>query len=122
MTGNQLKTPNLLKSYLTYNIVQVKEGGSVVASTLKLNAIANVNYLNCNDTVENGVVHEIDALLEAPNTSAEAFRRLGLGDLFAITDIESVAVWGQLSAGNAIEVGDPLFPRLDVDELNFDAE
>ena len=71
MTGNQLKTPNLLKSYLTYNIVQVKEGGSVVASTLKLNAIANVNYLNCNDTVENGVVHEIDALLEAPNTSAE---------------------------------------------------
>lgn len=71
MTGNQLKTPNLLKSYLTYNIVQVKEGGSVVASTLRLNAIANVNYLNCNDTVENGVVHEIDALLEAPNTSAE---------------------------------------------------
>lgn len=71
MTGNQLKTANLLKSYLTYNIVQVSEGGSVVASTLRLNAIANVNYLNCNDTVENGVVHEIDALLEAPNTSAE---------------------------------------------------
>ena len=72
MPGNQLKTANLLKSYLTYSIVQVRDaGGSVVASTLKLNAIANVNYLNCNDTVENGVVHEIDALLEAPNTSAE---------------------------------------------------
>lgn len=72
MTGNQLKTANMLKSYLTYRTVMVRDGaGSVVASTLELNAIATINYLNCNDTVENGVVHEIDALLEAPNTSAE---------------------------------------------------
>lgn len=72
MTGNQLKTANMLKSYLSYRTVMVRDGsGSVVASTLELNSIATINYLNCNDTVENGVVHEIDALLEAPNTSAE---------------------------------------------------
>ena len=58
----------------------------------------------------------------APNTSAEAFRRLGLGDIAGITDIESVTAWGQLPAGNTVEVGDPLFPRLDVDELSFDVE
>jgi methionyl-tRNA synthetase len=56
----------------------------------------------------------------APNTSAEAFRRLGLGDLFATTDIEAASAWGQLPAGNPIEVGDPLFPRLDVDEVALD--
>ena len=58
----------------------------------------------------------------APNTSAEAFRRLGLGDLFATTDIEAASNWGQLPTGNAIEVGDPLFPRLDVDEIDFETE
>ena len=58
----------------------------------------------------------------APNTSAEAFRRLGLGDITAITDIEAATAWGQLPAGNVIEVGDPLFPRLDVDEINFEVE
>ena len=29
-----------------------------------------------------------------PNTSAEVFNRLGLGDIFAITDIEAATVWG----------------------------
>ena len=58
----------------------------------------------------------------APNTSAEAFRRLGLGDLVDVTDIESASAWGQLPAGNAVEVGNPLFPRLDVDEIDFDVE
>ena len=58
----------------------------------------------------------------APNTSAEAFRRLGLGDVTAITDIQAATAWGQLPAGGAIEVGDPLFPRLDVDEIDFSAE
>ena len=72
MTGKQLKTANMLKSYLTYDFLDVLDaGGSLVGTTLKLNAIATVNYFNCNDTVENGVIHEIDALLEAPNTSAE---------------------------------------------------
>ncbi len=53
----------------------------------------------------------------APSTSAEVFRRLGLGDVFAVDDIRAATVWGQLPAGNEIEVGDPLFPRLDVDNL-----
>ena len=47
-----------------------------------------------------------------PNTSAEVFRRLGLGAVTDITDIEAATAWGQLPAGNPVEVGDPLFPRL----------
>ncbi|MBQ9003541.1 MAG: methionine--tRNA ligase [Eggerthellaceae bacterium] len=58
----------------------------------------------------------------APNTSAEAFRRLGLGDITAITDIEAATAWGQLPAGNPIEVGDPLFPRLDADAIDFEVD
>lgn len=52
-----------------------------------------------------------------PNTSAEVFSRLGLGKPTDITDIESAAVWGQLPAGNSVRVGEPLFPRLDVDKI-----
>lgn len=47
-----------------------------------------------------------------PNTSAEVFRRFGLGDVTAIEDIEAATAWGQLPAGNPVEKGDPLFPRL----------
>ena len=57
-----------------------------------------------------------------PNTSAEVFSRLGLGDIAACTDIEAATKWGQLPAGNAVTVGDPLFPRLNMDEINLDAE
>jgi len=56
----------------------------------------------------------------APNTSAEVWRRLQLGLPTDVTDIETVSAWGQLPAGNDVEVGDPLFPRLDVEELNFE--
>ena len=52
-----------------------------------------------------------------PNTSAEVFRRLGLGDIAEVTDIKEATAWGQLPASVAVEVGDPLFPRLDVDNL-----
>ena len=52
-----------------------------------------------------------------PNTSAEVFCRLGLGDILAVTDIQDETAWGLLPAGNAVEVGEPLFPRLDVDNL-----
>ena len=58
----------------------------------------------------------------APNTSAEVWRRLGLGAPTDVTDIEAATAWAQLPVGNKVEVGDPLFPRLDVDELDFDAE
>ncbi|MFR3091624.1 MAG: class I tRNA ligase family protein [Eggerthella lenta] len=53
-----------------------------------------------------------------PNTSAEVFRRLSLGDVTAVTDIEAATAWGQLPAGNAVEIGDPLFPRLDMDAID----
>ena len=54
-----------------------------------------------------------------PNTSAEVFRRLGLGDVCAIDDIKAASAWGQLPAGNPVEKGDPLFPRLDVKEIQL---
>lgn len=54
-----------------------------------------------------------------PNTSAEVYKRLGLGDIFAITDIEDASKWGQLPAGSTITVGDPLYPRLDVDAIDL---
>ena len=54
-----------------------------------------------------------------PNTSAEVFSRLGLGDVREVTDIESASAWGQLPAGNEVVKGDPLFPRLDVDAISL---
>ncbi|MBO4365084.1 MAG: methionine--tRNA ligase [Eggerthellaceae bacterium] len=56
-----------------------------------------------------------------PNTSNEAFRRMSLGDIFAITDIEAASQWGGLPAGNAMEKGSPLFPRLDIDKIDLSA-
>ena len=53
----------------------------------------------------------------APATSATVFERLGLGGIAEVDDIAAASAWGQLPAGNAVEVGDPLFPRLDVDNL-----
>ena len=57
-----------------------------------------------------------------PNTAAEVYRRLGLGDITEITDIQAATAWGQLPAGNTVATGDPLFPRLDISELNLDTE
>jgi methionyl-tRNA synthetase len=62
----------------------------------------------------------IMALLFAPvmpTTSAEVFRRLGLGDVFACGDLRAAARWGVLPAGNRVIIGEPLFPRLKEDEL-----
>ncbi|MDZ4654715.1 MAG: methionine--tRNA ligase [Coriobacteriia bacterium] len=47
-----------------------------------------------------------------PSTSAEVWARLGLGDITAVTDIASAAGWGQLPAGSAVTIGDPLYPRI----------
>jgi methionyl-tRNA synthetase len=47
-----------------------------------------------------------------PETSAEVWRRMGLGDPLAVTDIAAQAAWGLLPAGNAVEKGEPLFPRI----------
>ena len=54
-----------------------------------------------------------------PNASAEAYRRLGLGSISDITDIQAASQWGGLPAGNPVEKGDALFPRLDVNEIDI---
>ncbi len=54
-----------------------------------------------------------------PNTSAEVYHRLSLGDITEVTDIEAAGAWGGLPAGNAVEIGEPLFPRLDVNEIDL---
>ena len=55
-----------------------------------------------------------------PNTSAEVYRRLGLGDITQVTDIQAATAWGQLPAGNPVEKGEALFMRLDESEINLD--
>jgi methionyl-tRNA synthetase len=47
-----------------------------------------------------------------PSTSAEIWRRMGLGDIAAVTDIAAAAEWGGLPAGSRVTKGDPLFPRI----------
>ncbi|MDZ4169301.1 MAG: methionine--tRNA ligase [Coriobacteriia bacterium] len=48
-----------------------------------------------------------------PTTSNEVWRRMGLPDITAVTDIAAESAWGRLPAGNPVEKGDPLFPRID---------
>lgn len=55
-----------------------------------------------------------------PHVSDEVLRRLSLGSVADVTDIQAATAWGQLLAGNAVEVGDPLFPRLDVDAVSIE--
>jgi methionyl-tRNA synthetase len=50
-----------------------------------------------------------------PETSAEVWRRLGLGDIHEVADIASEAAWGGLPAGSTVVKGEPLYPRI-VDE------
>lgn len=47
-----------------------------------------------------------------PNTSADVWRRLSLGDIAQVTDIDASAAWGGLAAGSHIVKGEPLFPRI----------
>ena len=47
-----------------------------------------------------------------PWTSAEVWRRLGLGDIASVDDIVSEAEWGGLPAGSHVNKGEPLFPRI----------
>lgn len=57
-----------------------------------------------------------------PNTSAEVFERMSLGDITDITNIEEASAWGQLQPGLKISTGTPLYPRLDVDAIDFSLE
>jgi methionyl-tRNA synthetase len=47
-----------------------------------------------------------------PNTSAEVWRRLGIGDPCAVTDIAAESAWGRLPAGSLVVKGEALFPRI----------
>ncbi len=47
-----------------------------------------------------------------PRTSAEVWRRLGLGDVHAVDDLAEAAQWGGLPAGLPVTKGEPLFPRI----------
>jgi len=51
-----------------------------------------------------------------PNTSADVWRRLGLGDITQVTDILAAAEWGGLPAGSQVTKGEALFPRIYQDE------
>lgn len=57
-----------------------------------------------------------------PNASAEVYRRLGLGDIAQVDDIKAAATWGQLPAGNRVQKGEALFPRLDEEQVFADAQ
>jgi methionyl-tRNA synthetase len=47
-----------------------------------------------------------------PQTSAEVWRRLGLGDIHDVTDVDSEAGWGRLPEGSRVVKGEALFPRI----------
>jgi methionyl-tRNA synthetase len=47
-----------------------------------------------------------------PGTSADVWRRLGLGDITAVTDVLAAAEWGGLPAGSRVTKGESLFPRI----------
>jgi methionyl-tRNA synthetase len=47
-----------------------------------------------------------------PGTSAEVWRRLGLGAIAAVTDVLAAAEWGGLAEGSPVTKGEALFPRI----------
>jgi methionyl-tRNA synthetase len=47
-----------------------------------------------------------------PATSADVWRRLGIGDVAAVTDIATEAEWGRLPSGSLVMKGEALFPRI----------
>jgi len=57
-----------------------------------------------------------------PNSSAEVYRRLSLGDIAEIDDLAIAAKWGALKAGNRVTIGEPLFPRLTEEDIEVDDE
>ncbi len=55
-----------------------------------------------------------------PHVSNEVCRRLSLTDLNQVDDIQEKTAWGLLPAGNSVIIGEPLFPRLDVDAISLE--
>lgn len=54
-----------------------------------------------------------------PITSAEVWRRLSLSDLSSVDDVHAISAWGGLPAGNAVEKGEALFPRLKLTDIQL---
>ena len=54
-----------------------------------------------------------------PNTSETALASLGLAGVMPITNLEEQSAWGLLPAGNAVTKCQPLFPRLQIDDLDL---
>jgi methionyl-tRNA synthetase len=50
-----------------------------------------------------------------PETSDEVCRRLGVLPATTCEDLQREAAWGGLPIGNTVTIGEPLFPRLEVD-------
>jgi len=48
-----------------------------------------------------------------PSTSTDVWRRMGLDNIFSVTDLATESQWGRLPVGNPVVKGDPLFPRID---------
>lgn len=57
-----------------------------------------------------------------PRTSNEVWRRLHLEGIETISDIAAQSAWGLLPCGNTVELGDPLFPRLAVEDIDLNLE
>jgi methionyl-tRNA synthetase len=47
-----------------------------------------------------------------PRSSAEVWTRLGLGEIFATTDLEQECAWGRLPVGSPVVKGEALFQRI----------
>ena len=47
-----------------------------------------------------------------PATSQEVYKRLGLGDVLVVDDLDAAAAWGGLPVGNPVVKGDALFQRI----------
>ena len=52
-----------------------------------------------------------------PRTSKDASQRIGCSCPSTVEDIKAATQWGQLTAGNRVEIGEPLFPRLDESKI-----
>jgi methionyl-tRNA synthetase len=47
-----------------------------------------------------------------PRSSTEVWARLGLGDIFAVTDLAQESEWGRLPVGSPVVKGEALFQRI----------
>ena len=63
------------------------------------------------------------AIMLAPfctQTSKEVCKRIGAVDPFEIEELKDELKWGKLESSNKIEIGEPLFPRLDDEKILID--